>query len=331
MRSSSIFGIITVAVVVTGAFAVAPQSAKAQTAYPAQSLRIIVPFGASSGPDPVARRIGERLAEQLRIPVVIENKEGAGGQVGALAIATAPPNGSVIGLIASPPFSSVPYFHKTPSYDPVGQFTPIARVLTTPLMIVGNKNAPFTNFSEMREYAKKNPGKLNYATSGTGSASFLSMEGVKLAMGMDITSVPYKSTGQQMTDVIAGVVQLNVVSVAGGFPQVKAGNVRAIAVGSAKRNPLMPSVPTIAEASGRPELDATVVYGFVGPRGMPEAIVNQLSAEIAQAIASPQIVSMIESMGADSAYQAPAEFGETIRKSVVNSKEVIQALKLPLE
>lgn len=299
--------------------------------YPAQALRIIVPFGANSGPDPVARRIGERLAEQLGISVVIENKEGAGGQIGAQAIASATPNGAVIGLTASPPFASVPYFQKKPSYDPDAQFTHIARVLTTPLMIVSSKHAPFTNFAEMQDYAKKNPGKLRYATSGVGSASFLAMETVKLAVGMDVEYVPYKSNGQQMIDTISGVVQLNVVSVAGAFPQVKSGNVRAIAVGSERRIALMPDVPTIAEATGKSELDAQVVYGFVGPKGMPPALVDRLSEEIRKAMASPQVLSMFESMGAEAAHQPPAEFAETIRKSVANSKRVIQSLKIPLE
>lgn len=330
--TNRIFG--RVAAMVAGLIAAfQPVVASAQQAqpYPVQTLRIIVPFGASSGPDPAARRIGERLAEQMGISVVIENREGAGGQIAAQAIISAPPNGSVIGLFAIPPFTSIPFMQKKPTYDPDTQFTHIARVISTPLMIVASKQAPFTNFEQMQDYAKKNPGKLSYATSGTGAASFLSMETVKLALGLDILAVPYKSTGQQMTDTIAGVVALNVVSVAGGVGQVQAGNVRAIAVGSEKRNALMPDVPTIAEASGRPDLEAVVSYGFVGPRGMPEAVVNRLSAEISKAMTTQQLTGLVASMGADAAFLPPAPFGDWVRRSVANSKQVIQTLKLVTE
>lgn len=305
-------------------------SAYAADAYPVSTLRIIVPFGASSGPDPVARVIGERLAEQMGINVIVENREGAGGQVGALAAAAAPANGSVILIVASPPFASTPFLQKKPAYDPVTQFTPIARALTTPLMLIGSKLAPFTTFDEMREYAKRNPGKLNYASSGTGTGSHLAMEQVKLAAGLDIAFVPYKNTGQQMTDLIGGQVQLNVPSVAGAISQVKAGNVRALAVGSAKRSPLMPEVPTFAEATGQADMEAVVWYGFLGPRGMPDAVVARLSSEISKALASPKMVALIESMGAEYAYQPPGEFVETVRRGVADARRMIEHLKIPL-
>lgn len=306
--------------------------ARAADPYPISTLRIVVPFGPSSGPDPVARKIGAELAAQMGITVIVENREGAGGRLAAQAVANAPADGSVILIVASPPFASAPLMQKKPSYDPIANFTPIARVLSTPLMLIASKHAPFTTFQEMREYAKRNPGKLNYASSGTGSGSHLSMEALKLAAGgLDIVFVPYKSTGQQMTDVIGGQVYLNVPSVAGGFPQVKAGNVRALAVGSAKRSRLMPDVPTFAEASGKPGLEAMVWYGFFGPRGMSEAVANRLSSEIEKAIATAQMTEQIESMGAEPAYQSPAEFAQTLRRGVMDARELIDYLKIPLQ
>lgn len=313
------------------AFTLASLPALAAEPYPVSTLRIVVPFGASSGPDPVGRRIGERLAEQMGITVVVENREGVGGRLGALHVANAPADGSVILIVASPPFASAPYMQKKPAYDPVVQFTPIARVLTTPLMLVSYKQAPFANYEEMRDYAKRNPGLLNYASSGIGTGSHLSMESLKLASGnLDITFVPYKSTGQQMTDVIGGQVQLNMPSVAGGYPQVKAGNVRALAVGSARRSALMPEVPTFAEASGQAGLEAVVWYGFFGPRGMPEAVVSRLSAEIGKAVATPQMTALIEAMGAEPAYQPNAEFALTLARGVVDARKLIEFLKIPL-
>lgn len=300
--------------------------------YPVSTLKIVVPFGPSSGPDPVGRKIGERLAEQMGISVIVENREGAGGRLAAQAVASAPADGSTILIVASPPFASAPSLQKKPAYDPVAGFTPIARVLTTPLMLISSKHAPFTTFQEMREYAKRNPGKLNYASSGTGSGSHLSMEALKLAAGgLDIVFIPYKSTGQQMTDVIGGQVYLNVPSVAGGYSQVQGGNVRALAVGSLKRSKLMPDVPTFAEASGKPDLEAVVWYGFLGPKGMPEAVVNRLSQEIKKAIASPQMAAQIDSMGAEAAYQGPVEFAQTVQRGVKDARALIEHLKIPLQ
>lgn len=308
-----------------------PGQVQAQSAYPAQNLRIIVPFGPGSGPDPLARRLAERLVEQLGIPVVVETREGAGGQVGAQAIAAAPANGSAIGVVASPPFTSVPNFQKRPAYDPEAQFTHIARLMTTPLMIVGSNRAAFTNFAEMQDYAKKNPGKLTYATSGSGSASFLSMETVKLAAGVNVLAVPYKSNAQQMTDTIAGIVDMNVVSLAGSLQQVRSNSVRALAVGSEKRSPTLPNVPTLAEVTGKADLDAVVAYGVIGPRGIPEPLVTRLAAEMSKALETPQMVQFAESSGAVIGFQGPAAWGNSVRKSVLNARQVIQTLNLPLE
>lgn len=298
--------------------------------YPLSTLKIVVPFGASSASDPVARKLADILSRQMQITTVVENREGAGGLVAALAVATASPNGSTVILVANPPFASVPLLQKKRAYDPQTQFTPIARLMTSALVLVGSQHAPFRTFEEMREYARRNPGRLNYASSGTGSASHLYTEALKLATGLDMTFVPYKNTGQQMTDVISGQIQLNVPSLPGGYPHVKAGNVNALAVGSLKRNPLMPDVPTFAEVSGQPNLEAVVWYGILGPRGMPPAVVQRLSSEIAKALESPQMIAQIESIGAEPSYQSPEVFAESIKRGVEDAVKLIDHLKIPL-
>ena len=303
-------------------------SAFAADAYPAKQIRIIVPFGTSSGLDPVARAIGERMAEQMATPVVIENREGAGGQLGVLAAAAAPADGSTIVLVVSPPFAAAPYLQKRPAYDPVANFTPIARVVTTPLMLIASNHAPFKTFADMVDYARLNPGKLNYASAGIGTASHLKMEQLKLALGLDIAFVPYKSTGQQMTDTIGGQVQLSMPSLAGGLPQVTGGNVRALAVGSLQRSPLLPDVPTFAEASRVPELEAVVWYGFMAPRGLSEPLVARLSAEIEKALASSQMAKVAASMGAERAFQGPADFAATLQRSADEARKLIGELKI---
>lgn len=306
-------------------------SAHAADSYPVSTLRIIVPFGVSSASDPVARRLGDLLSKQMDITVVVENREGGSGLLGSMLVANSPPNGSIVIMVANPPFAAVPLLQKKPAYDPEAQFTPIARVMTSALMVVGSKHAPFKTFDEMREYAKRNPGKLNYASSGTGSASHLNMEALKLATGLEATFVPYKNTGQQMTDVIGGQIQLNVPSLPGGYPQVKAGNVIGLAVGSLKRSALMPEVPTFAEVSGQPGLEAVVWYGIMGPRGMPPAVVSRLSAEIGKAVANPQLIALIESIGAEPHYQPSEEFSLGIKRGIASARKLIDYLKIPLQ
>lgn len=300
-------------------------------AYPAKSLRIIVPFGSSSGLDPVARRIGERLAEQMNIPVIVENREGASGQVGVMAAVAAPADGSTIVLVVNPPYAALPYIRKKPAYDPVADLTPIARVINSPLMLISSNHASFKTFEEMEKAAKKEPGKLNYGSSGIGTASHLKMEQLKLLKGLDISFVPYKSTGQQMTDVIGGQIDLSMPSVAGGVSQVQAGRVRALAVGSSARNPLLPAVPTLAEATGQANFEAVVWYGFMGPKGLPATIVAKLAEEIEKALDSPAMAKTAETLGAERAFLGPVAFAAMLRRDAGDTRDLIQRLKLPLE
>jgi tripartite-type tricarboxylate transporter receptor subunit TctC len=296
--------------------------------YPVNSLRIIVPFGNSSGLDPIARRIGERLGEQMNIKVTVENREGASGQVGVMAAVAAPPDGSTIVLVVNPPFAALPYMRKKPPYEPLVDLTPIARVVITPLMLIASNLSPFKTFDEMEQVAKKNPGKLNYGSSGVGTASHLKMEQLKLLKALDIKFVPYKSTGQQMTDTIGGQIELSMPSVAGGVGQVQAGLVQALAVGSSKRIPLLPKVPTLAEATGQANFEAVVWYGFMGPKGMPAPIVARLAAEIEKALESPAMVKIAESMGADRAFLGPVPFTDMLRKDAENTRDLIQKLNI---
>lgn len=305
-------------------------SLQAQT-YPPNSLRIIVPFGSSSGLDPVARRIGERLAEQMHIPVVVENREGASGQVGVMAAVSAPPDGRTIVLVVNPPFAALPYMRRKPAYDPLTDLVPIARVVNTPLMLIASTHAPFKTFEEMEQAARAQPGKFNYGSAGAGTASHLKMEQFKLAKNLNIGFVPYKSTGQQMTDTIGGQLDLSMPSLAGGLPQVQAGRVRALAIGSLKRNPLLPAVPTFAEGTGQPDFEAVVWYGFMGPKGMPAQFVNILAAEIEKALDTPAMAKTAETLGAERAFMGPVAFGEMLRKDAESTRILIQRLNLPMQ
>lgn len=307
-------------------------SAVAADAYPHRQLKIIVPFGSSSGLDPVARTIGERLASQMGISVIVENREGAGGQIGVMAAVAAPPDGGTIVLVVHPPYAAAPYLKKKAPYDPRVDLTPIAKVINTPLMLIASNASGIKSVAEMVDRARENPGKLSYGSSGTGTASHLKMEQIKMLLGnLDIKFVPYRSTGQQMTDTIGGQIDLSLPSLSGGFSQVKSGLVRALAVGSAKRSPLLPDVPTFAEAAGKPGVEAVVWYGFMGPKGLPAPIINRLSSEIEKALQSPEMTKLIDTLGAERAYQNPAEFAALVRDSAEEARVLQEVLKLPLQ
>ncbi|CAN5445993.1 tripartite tricarboxylate transporter substrate binding protein BugE [soil metagenome] len=308
----------------------AAASAQAQT-FPNKPIRIIVPFGASSGLDPIGRGIGERLAEQMGVPVFVENREGAGGQVGVMAAVASPPDGSTIIIVVNPPYAAAPYMRAKLPYDPLTDLTPIARVVTTPLMLIASNQSGLNTFSEMVQVAKSQPGKLSYGSSGVGTASHLKMEQIKLVDKLDIKFVPYKSTGQQMMDTVGGQLDLSFPSLAGGLPQVQSGKVRALAIGSPQRNPLLPAVPTLAEATGKPGLEAVVWYAFMGPKGMPHDVVARLASEIEKALDTPAMAKVAETLGAERSFLGPVGFTEQVRKSAEESRSLIKELNIMVQ
>lgn len=300
-------------------------------AFPNKPVRIIVPFGSSSGLDPVARTMAESMSHQTGGSFIVENREGGGGMVGVLAGAAAPADGYTILMVVHPPFAAAPFLQRKQPYDPIRDFTPIARVSVTPLILIAANTSPFKTFTEMANFAKQNPGKLNYASSGIGTASHLYMEQIKLAMGLEIAFVPYRSTGQQMADTISGQVHMSLPSLIGGLPQVQAGKARLLAIGGASRQASFPDVPTFAEASGIAGFDAAVWYGFVGPRGMPDAIAARINAEMATALNSPRVTKVIEDGGAQKAHTSPGEFAALIQAGALDTQKIIKSLNIELQ
>jgi len=299
--------------------------------FPSKPVRMIIPFGASSGLDPVGRALADRMSAQMGQSVIVENREGAGGVVGVRAGASAAPDGYTFTMVVHPPFAAAPYLQKRPAYDPIKDFTPIARVSTTPLILIAGNNAPFKTIAEMVSYARANPGKLNYASSGIGTASHLYMEQVKLAQDLKIVFVPYKSTGQQMTDTIGGQVHLSLPSLIGGMPQVDAGRVRLLAVGTAQRHPNLPNTPTFAEGFNIPGFEGVVWYGFVGPAGLPANITNRLNTELGAALRTPQVSGVLQKAGVEAAFTTPVEFGKMIGDGAISAQKIIRELKIELQ
>ena len=305
--------------------------ATAQGGWPARPIRLVVPFGAGSGLDVVARGFAERLGEQLKTSVVVENKEGAGGTVGALAVAHAPADGYTLMFTAHAPFAVAPYMQAGAGYDPVSDFAPIAKVAQIPMVLITGANSHIRSFADMAVFAKANPGKLDYASSGIGTPSHLHMEVIKRELGIDLNAVPYKSTGQAMTDVIGGQVPLYMPSFPAALPQLKAGQVRALAIGSTRRSPVMPEIPTVAELLKQPGLDASVWYGFLAPKGTPPEIVTRLHAEIVKAAATPRIGELMDKLGAEPVSVGPREFAQQIQRDADTSRRLLQSLGVKAE
>jgi len=290
----------------------APGLALAQS-FPSKPIKIVVPFGAGSGTDILARIVGERLAETLGQPVVAENREGAGGLVGATATQKSPADGYTI-MMAANPFVVAPHLQATLPYDVNRDFAPVAKIGVLPMALVTSASSSYRTVAELIEFAKANPGKLNYANSGRGSPSHLEMELIKQALGLQIQDIPYKSVGQAMTDTLGGQVALYFPTVPAAYTQHRAGKLRILGIGSSKRTAQAPDVPTLAEALGKPGWEATVWYGFVAPAGTPADAIAKLQDAILRAMAHPAARDRIEKSGTEVETGSAEVFGALLRR-----------------
>ena len=290
-------------------------SALAQGAYPSKPVRLIVPFPPGGAVDYYARAVQNRLGETLGQPVVIENRAGAGGMIGAELVAKSPPDGYtlLIGNIAALAMN-VGLYSKMP-YDPVKDLTPIMRTVAVDYAMVVHPSVPAHTVAELVAYAKANPGKLSYGSAGSGSAPHLSMELFKQRAGIDLVHIPFKGGGPMVTDLLGGQIQVVIADQANLMPHVKAGKLRALAVGTLVRSAVYPELPTIAE-SGYPGFEARAWQGIAGPAGLPPDIVKQLQGAIAKVMAMPEVRARLVEGGLDPIVTTPEEFGDFIRAEI---------------
>jgi len=303
-----------------------PALALAQ-AFPSKPIKIIVPFGAGSGTDLLARIVGERISETLGVPVVAENREGAGGLVGATATQKSPADGYTI-MMAANPFVVAPHLQAALPYDVSRDFAPVAKIGVLPMALVTASSSPYRTVAELVEYAKANPGKLNYANSGKGSPSHLEMELIKQNLGLQIQDIPYKSVGQAMTDTLGGQVALYFPTVPAAYAQHKSGKLRILGIGSRKRATQAPEVPTLAEALGRPGYEANVWYGFVAPAGTPREAIAKLSDAIIRAMDHPPVRERIEKSGTDIETGSAEVFGALLKRENDKWAALVKSLGL---
>ncbi|MFO1310712.1 MAG: tripartite tricarboxylate transporter substrate binding protein [Burkholderiales bacterium] len=279
-------------------------------AYPDKPVRIVVPYAAGGAVDLVARGIGQPLQEALKQPVVVENRPGAGGNIGMEAVAKAAPDGYTL-LMASNAIATNNALFPKLTFDGRRDFTPVARIGYAPLVIVVPASSPAKSLRDLIAQAKAEPGKLTYATAGNGSSGHLAGELFKSTAKVDVTHVPYKGGAPAITDLLGERISFMPINAVEVMSHIKAGKLRALAVASDKRFPLLPDVPTATEA-GLPGYEATVWWGLVAPAKTPREVVSKLNAEANKALAEPAVARRFDDMGVVLTPQTPDQFGAYI-------------------
>ena len=296
--------------------------AQAPASYPSRPIKWVVPYTPGGITDTVTRIVTGKLQESLGQPIVVENKPGANSIVGADLVAKSPPDGySVVTVIAAHAANATLYAGKIP-FDPVKSFTPISLVAIAPLIMTVNNNFPAKNVKELVDYAKANPGKVSFGSSGVGSATHLTFELLKQTAGLDMVHIPYKGTAPALTAVIAGDIQVLGDVPSSLMPHVRGGKIRALGMFSAKRVAGAPEVPTLPEAGG-PAIEGSTWVMFLAPAGTPPAIVARLSSEIAKIVSAPELRARFEQLGIEAVGSSPAETAKFLDAEIAKWSKVI--------
>ncbi len=306
--------------VLAAALTLAVMPAHAQD-YPAKPIRLIVPYPAGTANEVFARVVAQKLAERIGKPVVVDVIPGAGGVVGTQVLAKAPADGYTLGWVSSPHAINPAIYANLP-YDPVKDFRPIANLASTPLVFVASPAFAGSTIADLVAAGKRDPGKINYASNGNGSASHLATELLTSATGARFTHVPYKSTGQMTTDLMAGQVQFAALGVATSLPLVQSGKLKALAVTSAARAPLMPNVPAVAETV--PGYETKAWMGVVAPAGTPDAMVTRMQAELAAVLRDPGLEEVMKAQALVPEYMDAAQFGRRIEGDVGQWQRIVK-------
>ena len=302
----------------------APLAAHAQ-AWPAKPVKLIVPFSAGGGADNAARVIAQHLGAALGQQVLIDNRAGGTGTIGAQAVATAPADGYTV-LYDASSYSINPALKKLP-FDPKKDLIPVSLAVSAPYIFVVHPESPHKTFAAFIDFARKNPGKLSIASYGSGSAPHLAGEMLRNAAGIDTLHVPYKGGAPALTDVMGGQVSAYFSNAAAGLNYVKAGKLRALAVTSEKRMPALPDVPTVIE-SGFRDFDVLEWNGFFVPRGTPQPVIDRLATEIQASLRNPDVRKQLQQIGVDPIGSTPAEFAAYVQKQMTRWAAVVEKNKI---
>ena len=299
------------------AFGAAAQS------YPTKSIRVVVPFPAGGTTDVLARAVAQKLTESLGQPAVVDNRPGAGGNIGAELVAKAPPDGYTLLMGTVGTHAINPSLYPKMPYDHVKDFVPVILVAGVPNVLVVNPSLPVNSVQELIAYAKANPGKLNFASSGNGTSIHLSGEMFKTMAGVQMTHVPYKGSAPALQDLVGGQVQLMFDNLPSSLALIKAGKLKALAVTSLTRAAALPEVPTVAE-SGLPGFEASSWFGLLAPAGTPQPIVVTLNGDVAKWLATADAKEKLLAQGAIAAGGPPADFTRHIAAETAKWQKVVK-------
>lgn len=320
---------------ITRLFAVAlalamPVGAVAQSlVYPGKPIRLVVPFPPGAGTDTVARYVAQKLGESMKATIVVDNRTGAGGAIGAVEVAKAEPDGYTLLFVAGP-FTTVAAASKNASYDPVKQFAAVAPIATSPLVFVVNPTVPANTMREFIALAKREPGKLNYGSAGPASINHLALELLNARAGTVIVHVPYKGIAPATLDLMSGQIQAMTGTISATLPYIAEKRLKALAVTGARRAPLLPDVPSWQE-EGVPNADVINYWGIVAPVGTPQEVIARLNAEVNRVLAQPEVKARLEREGAELIPGTPSNLGTLIATDLASWKKLIADANLSLE
>jgi tripartite-type tricarboxylate transporter receptor subunit TctC len=315
---------------IAAAVAASVTFAQATPAYPNKPIKLIIPFAPGGSTDIVGRIMAAKLTPLLGQPVIVENKAGAGGSIGAAEIAKAPADGYTIGMGSVSTMGTNIVAYKNNKLDPNTQFTHITNLASVPGIIIVNKNFPHQDYKSFVAALKANPGKFSYASSGAGGVGHLAMELFLVETGTDAQHIAYKGAGPAVTDVLAGNVPIMWDNLSSSLAQIKAGNFIPIGLAFPKRIPQLPNVPTFAEL-GLKNYEADTWFGLVGPANLPKDIVKKLYDASIAALKDPDTVKKLEENGAFVVGNTPEQFSNQIKQEVVKWKRVVDAKKISLD
>ena len=298
-------------------------AALAQT-WPTKPIRLMVPFPPGGSTDIVARIVAQKLSERLGQPLVIENRGGGGGTIGTAATAKTAPDGYSLAVASTSTHVVAPGVYPKLDYDPIKDFAPIGLMAVSPYLLVVNPNVPAKSLKELVELAKKQPGKLNYASAGVGSTTHLAMEMLKAVTNTYMLHIPYSGNGPAGTAVVGGQVEILFGSLPALLPHAKSGRVRALAVGTPKRSPALPEIPTVAE-SGYAGFDASLWLGLVAPAGTPQPVIERINKELVALIGATDTREALDKAGAEPLTGTPADLAALIREGIPKYAKVIKA------
>jgi len=297
--------------------------ADAQT-YPAKSIRLIVPFPPGGGTDFVSRQVAIELAKSTGWTVVVENKAGAAGMIGLIEAARASNEGHDIVMGQADNLIIAPAIQKNASIDPIKDLTPVMLVASSPFLLMVEANSKYKTLPDVIAAAKANPTAITYGSAGHGTFPQLAMELLQSAGNFKVVEIPYKGAAPAMTDLLGGHTSMAALSIASGMPHIQAGKLRGLAVTSARRNPALPDVPTVAE-SGFKDFEATGWLGILVPNGVPPAIIARLNAEIGKVMQNPEVRKALIAQGVEARTSTPEEFGAMLKSETAKWHKIVEA------